>query len=552
MLAVEIRDRTVSQLEDYGNEMSSNHREAIWCAAKAFAKAIESGENTRVAISLDTGLGKTTLLLVLLLVTKERNIHWPVIVFVPNLTALAEMRGQLVKMGYPANKVGVVFNDKTAKASELKLGLPTPKAEWANCPVMLACHARANTQLKHLDELLAGRTVVHDESITKGFVTTFTLAKAESEVARLKPYLSEQNNQWLDAVLVTLKSVSDQVVTLPTPPENAKEVLVEAISVYKKRTREMFREEDSACLVFAEGAPLRVTGSGVFSYVETFPRVEKLFVLDANYAHSELSRFDESIHPVTLPVVVKLYNKVVVKQRKGGLGRETINKNLDDNIQWARAVASDAISNGQKPLVLCFAEHEALVKRDMPSGTRVVTWGMHAGSNDFRECNVVICLGVLRWADLQGMAHIALVKEALDADVSRGKSVVATEQVLALYQGVSRSSARLVEVDWETRGCPTQAKPCTIFLCGSLTSTQQELLKHIMLGSRIEVEEVEVEEVSAAVYSYLAEYGATSSKALRHKLKLRDLRKGLWDAALQKVPNLHTMGRTYAIASPYC
>jgi hypothetical protein len=547
MLAVEIRDRTVEQLKAYGNEVSSNHREAIWCISKEFAEAITSNANKRVAISLDTGLGKTTLLLVVLLVTRERNLHWPVVVFVPNLTALSEMRTQLVKFGYPANEVGVVFNEKTAKASELKLGLPTAKTEWASCPVILACHARANTQLKHLDELLSGRTVVHDESITKGFVTTFTLAKAVSEVAQLKPYLDEKYNQWLEAVLVTLKSVSDEVVTLPVPPDDAKKVLLEAISLYNKCTRDVFKEE--ACLVFAEGVSLRVTSSGVFTYVETFPKVEKLFVLDANYSHSLLSQYDTTITQVKLPDLVKLYNRVAVKQRKGGLGSETIGKNLDEYIKWARVVAVDAISNGQKPLVLCFKEHEALVKREMPVGTRVVTWGLHAGSNDFRECNVVICLGVLRWAELQGMAHIAMVKEQLDADVSRGPKVVATEQVLALYQGVSRSSARLVEVDQEAFRCPTQAKPCTIYLCGSLSPTQQELLRKVMPGVRVEVEDVEIDEVASAVYSYLIEYGDTSSKALKKAVRASTLSLNMWRAALEKVPHLHTMGRTYAIAS---
>lgn len=542
--AATVAAKTQEKLEEFGNDVGSDHRDALRDVAQVFARSVIGGERQRVAVSLDTGLGKTVGLQVLLWTAHKWRADWPVLLFVPNLSAMEQMRDGLLNLGYPEELIALHFNEKSLKGEALR---QTPRVKWASCPILIACHARATETEKSLPDMLqwkdGQRIVIHDEAVKKGDIFAHALWELESQLPPLKDFLSPQGQGWLEEVRDKLKVASPGLLSIPLLDDSVKADIERAINLAKKARRKVGTYEAVEGLLYGV-SNVRIDRDGYFSFIKTFPDTPALFVLDASFRHSVLAKFDGSIAEASIKKAVKRYDKVVLTERKGGLGRTSVD---DAAIEWAISLASAAKAKGDTPLIICFKDHEEKLRGK--TGCHLVTWGMHSGSNSYKECNVVICVGVLRLRDIHGKALIALHKEELDADVSRFAAVVTNDQALHLYQGTSRSAARLVTTEPGKAHLPAQAKACLVYLSGELEEEQREQLRVAMPGLRF-VSKSGIDELDfAEKVRDLLRHGRLASKNLKRDLPydLTDRRE--WERLINGVEGVQKEGRSYRLTA---
>ena len=184
---------TIDILQKFGNDVSSDHRLALYSVASRFANAV-FGVQERTAIALDTGLGKTTTVMCVLSECHKHGLEFPVLVYVPNLDAMQSMRDGLVAMGIPEKLVGLVFNVVSIRKEHRML--PTKREDWADCPILIACHARADVRRTELNETLVHgsgkRTIIHDESLRKGTAITVEQVSLFQQADTVRRYLDKE------------------------------------------------------------------------------------------------------------------------------------------------------------------------------------------------------------------------------------------------------------------------------------------------------------------------------------------------------------------------
>lgn len=479
-LSAMVLERLTSKLESWGNVIAPAHREALYEIAHAFALDVNSKAPSRWAIGLDTGLGKTTLLITFLNTLKELDIQYPVLVCVPNLKAMKEFRDGLLE-SHTVEEVGCKFS-ASSDLSEADIDFqPARDCELNNYKILITCHARVDNTKGDWERLLEidgrKRAVYYDEALKRGQVHAGKVRVLKDDFNLLKDFLNEHMQIDIEETITKLENaVADEVIPLPFDAETWIDVR-SAIKKYNKDTNRSFEFEGIVPVVSGNYDSLRHGNGDFFTYENTLPEMQSLFVLDANHPFSVLSQLDESIQQLRLEKF-KHFDNVTFKAYGHNLGRRAVMKDPKGYIQWAADLVREVKEEGKNPVVICFKEMKGEVERII--SVPVITWGMHAGSNKYSEKDALICIGLLRLSDEVTKGQITLHRDDIAGSVEGFQQIAGDEALLNLYQAVSRGRSRKVDF----ADGRTLALPSTIYLSGPLNRHQEDLLRNVMPGCK--------------------------------------------------------------------
>lgn len=461
----EVLEAELALLQNGGNEISSDHREALASIASLFVESAFSETPSRWAIGLDTGLGKTTLLVTYLNTLKAKKIHYPVMVCVPNLNAMQEFRQALIDGSFNADEVGCKFSGNA-------LPFRSVGENFDDYEVLITCHARVDSTRDEWGKMVSSRAVFYDEALKRGDVIEGMFINLRSDVRDLSDVglLPDDLRHSLDALLTTLEGAGvDEIIPLNLP-EDAALTVDRAIREYRRMTRRETKPFDELIpVVSGKYDALRNHNGNYFTFESTLPQMNSLFVLDANHEFSRLSKLDSTIRILPLPKF-KRFDEVTFKAASLSLSKTKIKKDYDRYVQWANDLT------GPNSAVICPKEMADM----FPEGTEVITWGMHSGANSFSHLDTLICVGLFTKPHAVTKGHMTLVRDDLSAETEGYQQITADEALLDLYQAVSRGASRRVFV----RDGITYACASTIYLSGELTEPQVNLLKEVMPGCK--------------------------------------------------------------------
>lgn len=470
LLKEEVLGAELALLRSGGNEISADHKEALYAITSLFVDSAysESESPSRYAIGLDTGLGKTTLLATYLNTLKAKGIRYPVLVCVPNLKAMQEFRQALIDGSFTPDEVGCKFSGNA-------LPFQSVGEDVDAYDVLITCHARVDSSREDWNKLVSYRTVFYDEALKRGTVIEGIHLNLKSDVQTLEDFLPEVLREQLLNLLAALKEAdTDEIIPLSFP-DAAADMVSRAIKEHHRATRREQKFNELESVVSGKYDALRNHSGNYFTFESTLPNMNNLFILDANHAFSELSKLDESIQVLELPKF-KRFDDVTFKAASMSLSKTKIMANPDRYVQWANDLSSDEAA------IICF---KAMANR-FPAD-KCITWGMHAGANSFSPLNTLVCVGLLTKPHAITKGDMALVQDSLSASIDGYQQINADEALLNLYQAVSRGASRKVFVkDGITYACPS-----TIYLSGQLTQPQVELLKAVMPGCKYSLMEYE-------------------------------------------------------------
>jgi len=466
--------KLISKLEGWGNQISFNHKKALYAIASHFAEDAIYDSPARWAIGLDTGLGKTQLLITFLNTLKELNSIYPVLVCVPNMRAMNEFRKGLLE-AYSEDEIGCKFSSSSASQVDFS---STPDSELNAYQVLITCHARVDGTKEEFDRLLScngvKRTVFYDEALKRGQSFGGNVIAFRQDMGLIAPYLSEDALSYLSSINEALSSSA--IVSLATSDEVKENIKSAMLLANLKRNKGKFVFEVIEPLISGRYDQLRHENGDIFSFIHTLPDMQSLFVLDANHEFSILSQLDDSIEKLNIDKF-KMFNHVAFKAYDLNLGQTKINKNKQLYLEWTKDRVEEAIAEGLNPVVICSLKMKPLIEA---MGYPLITWGMHAGSNSFTDKDALICVGLLRLSDEVTKGEMTLVQDNIGGTIEGFQQIAKEEALLNLYQAVSRGSSRRVKVE----DGKTVALPSTIYLSGPLDPSQITLLHRVMPGCK--------------------------------------------------------------------
>lgn len=522
LLADKVMTTLLSKLERWGNQISKDHKQALRAITNEFVHDVfrDNNDARRLAVGLDTGLGKTALLVTFLNTLKEEGIQYPTLVCVPNLKAMKELRDGLLEAHTP-EEVGCKFQQNENSRSD---GLDFPPAqndELSSFKIVITCHARADSTRSEWEKLLdhpsKKRAVFYDEALKRGNVVASPIRELESDFILIKDFLDASLRDEISNLIDKLKDAHEDEIIPLAFDSFAKGMINRAFLEHRQTGGRDRKIEALLELISGKYDQVRHGSGDYFTYQNTLPEMQSLFVLDANHPYSPLSQLDESIKSIVMPRF-KSFGSVTFKAYPYNVGKKVIEKNQDFYIEWAVKAVQEAKAEGKNPVVICFKDMETKVRQAI-QGVSIITWGKHAGSNQYSDKDAIVCIGVLRNSDNVTKGHITLNRNDIAASVDNAQQIAAVEAALNLYQAVSRGQSRQVSViDGKT-----VAKPSTIYLSGPLHKKQLALLEEVMPGcSYIRIEHPEV---VAAIKDYFRSYpfGDSWNHTLSMKQLLKDV-----------------------------
>jgi hypothetical protein len=224
-------------------------------------------------------------------------------------------------------------------------------------------------------------------------------------------------------------------------------------------------------------------------------------VFDASHYHSYISKLDNSIKVLKPPSDLKRYNNVVIRYwDEGNIGKGWSEDNVVEHMRFLSQCPEDR-------LVFCFKDVKDKFAKEEE---KLLTWGMHAGVNEWRDTENIVALGVLRLSNGITKSDMALTVNDLRIDLSRGQVCADEEQMLTLYQAISRGTMR--KAHWE--GGRLQADPCNVWVAGTLEGPMRDFLRNVMRG--VQIIPMHLEEPLSKAATWLSEHP-------KEKLRLADL-----------------------------
>lgn len=507
-LTANIRKLAVGELKKE-NELSSKHLLAIDSISSCVARsASEYGEGCYY-ISLPTGMGKTTVIRSALVEMRTT----PFLVFVSTLDELAAYRCWLKKY-VPLESIGLVFNSGSVeRGSGLETVPPTPKHEWGNKRILLACHARADNSRDDVQEMFhynsygrsEERRLIYDESVAAGQSWSLSYEVFKEQLKAISSYIEEKDKKWMEEISRRIDlGVGD--ISLPPAPEGIAKRVGDVVS----RKNRGVKEEDkmgvgSLCDLVKNSPPsvridVSCNGGGkvVVWFKRTLPVLRWVFVFDANHAYSTLAKRDPTFEEVPLDVVVN-WSRVKVNVVADDVTRGRAEREKEkDVLEGVKRVMGEINRKGQTPLfVVKKNEWLSKVRKLVGDEAHLTTWGKHRGSNNWNGCDAVVLVGQLRMRDDDVKGVLALNENNLLADLSGSRNMAAEEAGLNDYQAIARGCCRKVIVEEDV----TYASPMEVYVVGKGADISIEKLKEVC--PNIDVEVVTKGDVIKDVLSYL-------------------------------------------------
>lgn len=479
----------------YGNILSAEHEECLTRAAGECA-ALALGKYTgRKAFGLDTGFGKTELVVAFLTAVHRLKLDdLSVMVCQFKVEALCELKRKLRFEGVPDDKIGLVYSP-TAIASEPS----TPANEQRQ--FQLVTHNRV---VDHRCDIIKQNTyndkprslVIWDESFLKSEVKnipTNDLTKAIDNFATDHKHLESHIGliAWLRSCqsLLSAEEVSQQVnsepleVNLNATDPNTLSRFTDQVDHWKTygASRKLTEHQKTVLkeLLSMANSPIRLTVSGtgenlkgqsVISYRVAVPEsFTSMVILDASVTIRDLVSMDDTVTIETRNMVQKQYDSVTIHQLIANGGRESMTNDFGMKAKEDRNIAQEIIAviksrpDNESFIIFTYKPNdgdvnfEQILRSDM-SEARIdsysiiddkprfnfLTFGSETSLNGFSYCTNVIMAGVLHLrpevidgfiiGQRNDLTHAQNLEERKRVDVS--------EKVHRIYQALSRGSCR--------------------------------------------------------------------------------------------------------------
>jgi hypothetical protein len=525
-------------LISYGNVLSEAHMAALLDVNKLYSHLALGLDVGRVAVPLDTGMGKTQSVVAFCIALHRLSLSGvSVLICQSKVEALCDLKRQLLRLGIPEEAVGLMHTYKHApegidpqgRLLEGYASMPATSTPWMH-QFLLVSHQRIRGQKTEQFNVFNERPrnlCIWDESLIASDVQFHLLnqldidayewavhAKGHSLCQPVKRYLNECVDRLLLALQEAKAGGPAVVVELPTLSDDHRTTYEEIIkshwSVDGLTKVRLLQFLDMA------RAPVRVVNNkdeGIVQYSISVPtELDRVAVLDASWYIRKLERMDATITVIgsnNVGAGLKRYDNVVVHQLFANSGRTSVASKAKA-VAWTAKEVAEVIRKDvplnqgiviftfkarakDDPVLRFRAELESagidldatveVLARDGQVQHRprinLLTWGMHEGLNDFSYCENVFLVGVLRQRAISLMASAIGQLDDLNASVSGTEldGIITTEQAHVVFQALGRGSCRMVDNG--------HAHPMRAWLIHPYIDLQ-DVLDQIMVGVRWE------------------------------------------------------------------
>lgn len=479
---------TIKILEKHGNEVSDAHSEELHIIADAAAGMIAGVERDtegpiRKASALPCGAGKTTTVRGLIKATHELNRPYRIVVCAEKVDALCELFRDLTgEDGVPREKVSLFHT----YALDPNFDLESPRNKTASeaaddwdgehAQFVLLTHQK----LRHGHEKLEYDILIYDETLLLGVADTLERGHLAGELNYFATRVKEKERratddqkalaQWCTQAANQLLSGADAddllvFDALPIDITAAKGA-DQAIHGDDKTLRKLFN-------MVHESAEIRLIidcnqGAALVTYQETIPdSLSKILILDASHRIRTVTSYDPRVEVIGTGTNIKDHSDVNIHICKASAGKRHIMRSLTakKQLQLFDEVADLTVrklQQGKKVLIFTFKDNNSarpvsrlkeLVTNELGkspdmlsngSSLNFLTWGSETATNNRSDCDTVIFAGLYTLPSAAVAGRIFAQSRDIRTPLTGSElaSVVASERIHSLYQGVSRGSCR--------------------------------------------------------------------------------------------------------------
>jgi hypothetical protein len=501
-----------------GKNVSKSHESALFQLAKVMADVVIDSKSGKWVSTLPAGAGKSTLVTILIATAHEHGYKFPACICVENLGEMNATYNSLIEAGVPKADIACTFNPSSLKKRKLEIS-PTPKVDWANRRVLLCCHSVVDDTREDWKDRIEStwgiRFAFYDEALKRGRLFTFQLKQLEEQLDELSPHLSVTVRNWLTDVLSQLQRAATSTVSIkPCPPSTA--AVIKRAKNKWKRDKGRLPDFPAVDAVSMEGIELihkLIYGCAVI--LGKLPPLEKALVLDASHTYCPYTKWDADLSLVVAEPFKKYRHVTTIATGRSG-SRRRLDDYLDEELKNLTALVNSLKDSGKSVLVVCVKDYESAVTSI--GGVQVLTYGLHRGTNDYKDCDVIVLFGSFYPSPIQAASNVLL--HGGDPEREDLMEIGWKQALVDAYQAVNRTVMRHCFVDEHGE---TQAQPQTIYLFENLNKTQQKLWAS-MLPESIFMREDLAAQVER-VLSYLT--ASTRAKEKKHDIrKATGLRKG--------------------------
>jgi hypothetical protein len=483
----------------YGNVLSNEHSECLMRAVGECAALALGRQSGRYAYGLDTGFGKTELVVALLSAIHILGYnHLSIMVCQFKIEALCELKRKLVAEGVPEYKIGLVYAP-TSNASEpctqpndlRQFQLVTHnRVKDSRCDII-----KQNTYLNKTRSL-----VIWDESFLKSQPKSLSineLSKAINSYTIDHRHLESHFHltKWLQGSLSLLSTEEGSQQSNNKPLEISLGGLdVELLTSYtnlldlwrtygSSKTHTVYQQEMLKELLSMANSPIRLTMSGavgslkgqaVISYEVSIPEsFTNMVILDASVTVRDLANMDSSVTVETRNMVQKDYSSVNIHQLFANGGRDSLTKDFAKSSIADRKTSQEVLAVvNSRPTEEAFiiftynfkgidgVNFESILRADMTTSGidsfavvgegkprfQFLTHGNETSLNGLSYCTNVIMVGVLHLKPdtIDGLIIGQRDNLTHEQNLEERKRVDTSEKVHKVYQALSRGSCRSV------------------------------------------------------------------------------------------------------------
>ncbi len=498
--------------------VSTGHRSALIELAKVMADAVIDSKSGKWVSTLPAGTGKSTLVTILIATAHEHGFKFPACICVENLQEMNATYNRLINVGVRKDDIACTFNPSSLKKRKLEISL-TSKEDWANRRVLLCCHSVVDDTRRDWQDRIKStwgtRFVFYDEALKRGRLCTFQLRQLEEQLGELFPHLSVTVRNWFTDVLNQLQRATTSTISIkPCPPSTA--TVIKHAKKKWKRDKGRMTDFPAVDAISIEGIELiHKLKYGCAVILGRLPPLEKALVLDASHTYCPYAKWDADLSLVVAEPFKKYSHVTTIATGRSG-SRRRLDDHIHEELENLTTLVNSLKDSGKSVLVVCVKDYES----DVTSigGIQVLTYGMHRGTNDFKDYDVIVLFGLFYPSPIHAAGNVLL--HGGDPEKEELMEIGWKQALAEAYQAVNRTVMRNCFVDGYG---DTQAQPQTIYLFENLNKTRQKLWESML------PESIFMREDTAAQVERVLSYLTVSTRAKEKKSDIKKatgLRKG--------------------------
>lgn len=527
----------LSSLCKNGNQPSAEHRHAGWQLLRAMVDQLYGVRPGRYTYAVPCGGGKTQAVVALLLAMFDLRVlgDKTVLVVAQQVSALCEIKRQLLDSGIPEQLVGIVHSLPNAEY---------PSTGSEKRPIMLATHARLQRD-GSLPECCRNRhdvlhdLVIWDEALISTEAICLDLASTRTALghfAERSPTVAQAHERLRDATQREQARQeaghgAQEIAPLITEEEAS---LAEAEFLgmgYLDETGLTLRKQALAGVRLLRYPTSIVdarngNSAGLMRYVVKVPdELLNIAILDASYAIDELRQADPTIRSGTTEAMTnfKNFSTVEVKHYPVASGRDAVRTDGKAILEAIRI--AKGLPNDEPVLFVTYKDDlerklvRELQSAGIPVGGKlsrsVITWGKHTSDNSYTHCKHVILVGLLRFPLVTTASQLAAQKRDLThrRDKTGLLSLERSGVAGAAMQAMNRGCMRLTDAEGK-------AHPMTAYIIAK--DDLRPLLGRVMPGLRWETaavkEPTRIEDATKRIVEYVLAVPETEGKVSKRSI----------------------------------